>query len=146
MATKVKVHVTGKSEGMRSDLNAGKHTVIIDEPANMGGTDTAADPLATLLSALAGCENVIANLVAKEINFDLSGIEFDVKGLIDPRGLMGDKSVQPYFEKVTIEAKVKTTETQDRIDELQRLTDERCPVYTTFKAAGIELEPKWVKA
>ncbi|MCQ6277490.1 OsmC family protein [Bacillus sp. V3B] len=111
----------------------------------MGGKDTGADPLSTLLSALAGCENVIANFVAKEIEFDLQGIEFDITGILDTRGLMGDPNVQPYFEKVRINAKVKTSETQERVDQLQKITDERCPVYTTFKAAGIELVPNWTR-
>jgi uncharacterized OsmC-like protein len=31
------------------------------------------------LGALAGCENVVTNMVAKEIDFDLQGIEFDIK-------------------------------------------------------------------
>ena len=146
MATKTKVQISSQSQGMQTVINAGKHSITIDEPAKMGGTDTGADPLTTLLSSLAGCENVIGNLVAKEMNFDLQGIEFDIKGILDPRGLMGVEGVQPYFEKVTIDAKVKTSESQERINELQSKTDERCPVYTMFEAAGIELVPNWVKA
>jgi putative redox protein len=146
MANKMKVQVSGEAQGMQSVIKAGNHQITIDEPPNMGGKDTGPDPLATFLSALAGCENVIANLVAKEIGFDLQGIEFDIKGVLDPRGLMGDPEVKPYFEKVTIDAKVKTSETQERVNELQEKTDKRCPVYTTLKAAGIELEPNWVKA
>jgi putative redox protein len=122
-------------------------TITIDEPANMGGKDTGADPLTTLLSSLAGWENVIANIVAKEMNFDLQGIEFEIKGILDPRGLLGEEEgVQPYFEEVSINAKVKTTESQDRINELQQKTDKRCPVFKTFEAAGIELIPNWVIA
>ena len=102
-----------------------------------------ANPLSTLLSALAGCENVIANLVAREIEFDLQGIEFNITGILDTRGLMGNANVQPYFEKVRIESKVKTSETQERVYQLQKITDARCPVFTTFKAAGIELEVNW---
>ncbi|GIM45833.1 hypothetical protein DNHGIG_13820 [Collibacillus ludicampi] len=102
--------------------------------------------MSLVLSALAGCENIVANLVAKEINFDLQGIEFDIRGEFDPRGLMGDPNVRPYFEKVTIHAKVKTSESEDRLKELQEITDSRCPVYTTLKAAGVELESNWVKA
>jgi putative redox protein len=143
---KSKVNITGQSIGMQSILSVGKHTITIDEPAAMGGKDTGADPLSTLLSALAGCENVIANFVAKEIEFDLRGIEFDITGILDTRGLMGDPNVQPYFEKVRINAKVKTSETQERVNQLQTITDERCPVFTTFKAAGIELVPNWIKA
>ncbi|MCA1031501.1 OsmC family protein [Bacillus timonensis] len=143
---KVTVHVTGQSQGMQSILTTGNHTITIDEPPKMGGKDTGADPLQTLLSALAGCENVIANLVAKEMEFDLQGIEFDIKGEIDPRGLMGNPDVRPYFEKVMIGASVKTTESQDRVNELQERTDKRCPVYTTLEAAGVELEVVWKKA
>ncbi|WP_412733836.1 OsmC family protein [Heyndrickxia acidicola] len=53
--------------------------MIIDEPTNMGGKDTGANPLGTLLGALAGCENVVTNMVAKEIDFNLKGIEFTFK-------------------------------------------------------------------
>jgi putative redox protein len=146
MATKTKIHITGETNGLQTVVKAGKHTVIVDEPVAMGGKDEGADPLSTLLSALAGCENVIAHLVAKEINFDLQGIEFDITGILDPRGFMGDPNVKPYFEKVMINAKVKTSETQERVDELQKITDARCPVFTTLKAAGIELEVNWQKA
>jgi putative redox protein len=112
----------------------------------MGGKDSGPNPLSTLLSSLAGCENVIANMVAKEIGFDLQGIEFNVKGTLDPRGMMGDPNVKPYFENVVINAEVKTDESEKRVKELQEKTDQRCPVFTTLKAAGIELEPNWSKA
>ncbi|MFZ3591548.1 OsmC family protein [Bacillus sp. DJP31] len=143
---KTKINVKAQTKGMQSIIKAGKHTITIDEPAAMGGKDTGADPLSALLSALAGCENVIANFVAKEIEFDLQGIEFEITGVLDTRGLMGNPDVKPYFEKVRIDAKVNTSETQERIDQLQKSTDERCPVFTTFKAAGIELDVNWTKA
>ncbi|MFC3884807.1 OsmC family protein [Bacillus songklensis] len=146
MENKLTFHVAGNTKGMQTVVKSGNHTITIDEPPTMGGQDTGADPLTTLLSALAGCENVVANVVAKELNFDLQGIEFDIKGILDPRGFMGDPNVRPYFEKVTIHAKVKTSESQERINELQRITDSRCPVYTTLKAANVELETNWTKA
>ncbi|WP_347230879.1 OsmC family protein [Bacillus sp. LL01] len=112
----------------------------------MGGTDTGAAPLSSLLATLAGCENVIAHFVAKEIGFNLDGISFDIKGELDSRGLMGNQEVRPYFEKVQIEARVQTSESDERIKELQDKTDQRCPVYTMMKAAGVELEANWVRA
>ncbi|MBH8605740.1 OsmC family protein [Thermoactinomyces sp. CICC 10522] len=138
--------ITAVSQGMQTKARSKNHEIIIDEPPVMGGQDTGPNPLGTLLSALAGCENVIANMVAKEMNFDLQGIEFDIRGEFDPAGLMGDPNVRPYFERVTIHAKVKTSEPEERIKELQEKTDLRCPVYTTLKAAGVEMVPNWVKA
>lgn len=146
MANKMNVQITGDSKGMKTDIQAGKHTLIIDEPPKMGGKDSGPDPLSTFLGALAGCENVIANLVAKEIGFDLQGISFQIEGELDPRGLMGDKDVKPYFEKVNVEATVQTSETEERVKELQEKTDQRCPVFTTLKVAGTRMNVKWAKA
>ncbi|PYZ95200.1 osmotically inducible protein C [Salipaludibacillus keqinensis] len=146
MSKKMTFQVTGKTENMRADLHSNQHQITIDEPAEMGGTDKGQDPMSNLLASLAGCENVIANMVAKEMDFDLQSIEFDVHGELDPRGLMGDKNVRPYFEKVQVNAKVSTEESQERIDELKEKTDARCPVFTTLKAAGVDLDANWTKA
>lgn len=141
-----KVAITSQSEGMKSEIEAGKHKLVIDEPQQMGGTDQGADPLATLLGSLAGCETVVANMVAKEIDFDLQNISFDINGTLDMRGLMGKADVKPYFDTVNIKAAVATSESQDRVEELQEIVDQRCPVFTTLKAAGITLNVDWQKA
>ncbi|WHY85123.1 OsmC family protein [Neobacillus novalis] len=138
--------VEGKGTGMRLDAVAGKHTIAIDEPVSFGGKDSAIDPLSTFLSSLIACENVMAQLIAQEMKFDLQGISFDVEGSIDLAGLMGDLSVKPYFQQVTVKAVVETSEPQERIDELQMAVDLRCPVFRTIKDAGIPVENQWVKA
>ncbi|WP_018924085.1 OsmC family protein [Salsuginibacillus kocurii] len=138
--------VEGSAEQMKTELHANGHTIVISEPEDMGGKDEGLDPLSTFLSSLAGCENVIANMVAKEIDFDLKSIGFTVKGELDSRGLLGQEGVQPYFHTVYIDAEVNTSESQARIDELREKVDARCPVYTTLEAAGVELKTNWTKA
>lgn len=138
--------VEGKGTGMRVDAVAGKHTIAIDEPVSFGGQDSAIDPLSALLSSLIACENVMAQLIAKEMKFDLQGISFDVEGTLDLAGLMGDLSVKPYFQQVTVKAVIETSETQERIDELRNAVDQRCPVFCTMKDAGILIKNQWNKA
>ncbi|MFZ7945010.1 MULTISPECIES: OsmC family protein [Bacillaceae] len=138
--------VEGKGTGMRLDAAAGKHTIAIDEPVSFGGKDSAIDPLSAFLSSLIACENVMAQLIAQEMKFDLQGISFNVEGSLDLAGLMGDLSVKPYFQQVTVNAVVETSESQERIDELQKAVDLRCPVYRTMKDAGIPVVNHWVKA
>jgi putative redox protein len=138
--------VDGTGTGMRLDAIAGKHTIAIDEPVSMGGKDSAIDPLSAFLASLIACENVMAQLIAQEMKFDLQSISFDVEGSLDLAGLMGDLSVKPYFQQVTVKATVETTETQERINELQNLVDLRCPVFRTMKDAGIPIENQWEKA
>jgi putative redox protein len=146
MSQKMSFEVTGTTNGMTTELDSKNHRIVIDEPESMGGADKGQDPLSNLLASLAGCENVIANMVAKEIDFDLQGIDFRVTGELDPRGLMGQADVKPYFYDVSIEAEVKTSESEDRIEELKQMTDARCPVYTTLEAAGIPIRAEWNKA
>lgn len=145
MENKLTFEVSGKGIGMKTELAAGNHTIILDELPKMGGDDAGPDPLTALLAALAGCENVLANIVAEELEFDLEEIEFHIKGIIDPRGFMGDPAVKPYFEKITVDAKVKTSESQERVNLIKQGADSRCPVFTILKAAGVELETNWVK-
>ncbi|EKN64502.1 OsmC family protein [Neobacillus bataviensis LMG 21833] len=138
--------VEGKGNGMRLDAVAGKHNIAIDEPVSFGGKDSAIDPLSTFLSSLIACENVMAQLIAQEMKFDLQGISFDVEGSLDLAGLMGDLTVKPYFQEVKVKAVVETSEPQERINELQESVDLRCPVFRTLKDAGIPVENQWVKA
>ncbi|QDP39069.1 OsmC family protein [Radiobacillus deserti] len=137
------IHVHGSTVGFQTIMHTGEHTVVIDEPNSEGGHDAGPDPLKVLLTSLAGCENAVANLVANEMDFDLQSIHFDIKATYDPRGLAGKADVRPYFSKVILDAKVKTSEPEERINELAEKTSDRCPVYATFEAAGIELESNW---
>lgn len=138
--------VEGKGNGMRTDAVAGKHTIAIDEPVSFGGKDSAIDPMSALLSSLMACENVMAQLISNEMEFDLQGISFEVDGTLDLAGLMGDLSVKPYFQQVTVKATLVTTESQERVLELQKAVDQRCPVFRTLKDAGIPIKNYWVKA
>ncbi|PRO66029.1 OsmC family protein [Alkalicoccus urumqiensis] len=146
MSQSMKFHVTAQTEGMKADIQSKDHKLVIDEPQNMGGTDEGADPLSTLLGALAGCENVVANMAAKEMEFDLQKIEFEVDGELDPRGLMGTADVRPYFNTVSVRAVVHTSESDERIQELKEKTDARCPVFTSLKVAGVDMNAEWTKA
>ncbi|WP_027847467.1 OsmC family protein [Marinococcus halotolerans] len=139
-------HITAVSKGMNTESTSANHKIVIDEPANMGGTDEGANPLGTLLASLAGCENAIANFVAKEIDFDLQGIEFDVQGELDPNGMMGKGDARPYFQRITVNAEVHTSESKERIQELQEKVDARCPVFTTMAAADVDMQATWTKA
>ncbi len=60
--------------------------------------------------------------------------------------MMGKEGVRPYFQKINVDAQVKTSESEERVQELQRIVDSRCPVYTTLEAADVEITANWTKA
>lgn len=138
--------IKAQSEGLKVEAKAGNHSLTLDEGSQMGGKDQGPNPLQATLSALASCENVTAHMAAKEMNFDLQGIAFEISGKFDPKGFMGDPEVRPYFQSVEVKAVVKTSESDERIQELQEKVESRCPVYTMMKAAKVEMKDQWTKA
>ena len=63
--------------------------LILDEPADLGGTDQGANPVEYLLAAYAGCLNVLAHVVAGELKVELRGVEIDLVGTLNPARLFG---------------------------------------------------------
>ena len=43
--------------------------MIVDEPANLGGSDDDANPVEYILAAFCGCLNVVGHIIAKEMDF-----------------------------------------------------------------------------
>lgn len=138
--------VTATSEGMVTTATAREHQVVIDADAQMGGQGTGPNPMETMLSALAACANIIARIIAREMEFDLQGIDFEIVADLDPQGIMGDPDVRPYFGKVEVKATLTTAEPDTRIQALKHAVEGRCPAYSMFKAANVEMIDDWVKA
>ncbi len=140
---KMVIRATSETAGVRTDTQTGKHVITTDEPPNLGGTDAGPNPLELMLGALAGCENVIAHMAAKEMAFEFDGIAFAIEAEFDPQGLMGNPDVRTYFERVTIDADVKTEEPDERIQELKEKVDSRCPIFGVLNAADVEMMSNW---
>lgn len=143
MAKMMKMQVSGKSEGMKTYVKAGKHEIVVDEAEQMGGDNAGANPLQYLLTALTGCTNAVAHMAAKEIDFDLQELSIKASGEFDPRGFMGDPEVRSHFQTATLTVEVKTSESEESLNELKEMVSSRCPVYSTFIAADIEMNDTW---
>lgn len=74
---------------MRVEGYAGNHTVVIDQPSNMGGSDAGPNPLEALLISLGSCLCMVAAIVARQERIDLRDISVEVEGDYDVDFLMG---------------------------------------------------------
>ncbi len=63
--------------------------MIIDEPADLGGTNAGANPVEYELAAFCGCINVMAHIVAGEMGFELKGVNINIVGNLNPDRLFG---------------------------------------------------------
>jgi putative redox protein len=56
----------------------GGHTLVVDEPADRGGTDTGPRPTQLLAASLAGCTAITVEMYAERKGWDVGAIEVDV--------------------------------------------------------------------
>jgi len=119
--------------------------VYTDEPASLGGTNSAPSPLETVLVALVGCDGVIINGVATAMKFNYSGVDFACESQIDVRGPKGVPGIRPYFETAKLDIIVYTDETEARFQQLRKNVEFRCPVMNLLHAAQVDMDVNWVQ-
>jgi putative redox protein len=56
----------------------GGHVLVVDEPADRGGTDTGPRPTQLLAASLAGCTAITVEMYADRKGWDVGSIEVDV--------------------------------------------------------------------
>lgn len=117
--------------------------VYTDEPASLGGTNSAPSPLETVLVALVDCDGVIIHGVAKAMNFDYAGVDFACESQIDVRGPKGVAGIRPYFETAALDIVIYTDEPQTRVEQLKKNVEFRCPVMNLLRAAEVDLTANW---
>ena len=116
-----------------------------DEPASLGGSNSAPSPLETVLVALVGCDGVIINGVANAMNFSYSGVDLACQSQIDVRGPKGVPGIRPFFESGTLDITVYSDESDDRFEKLCKNVEFRCPVMNLLSAAKVDMTVTWVK-
>ena len=67
-----------RDEGFRHWVTVRGHTFAVDEPAALGGTDTAASPLELLAAALGSCTASTIEMYAQRKGWDVGAVEVDV--------------------------------------------------------------------
>lgn len=126
-------HLTGPVE---VTLRSGRHTVLIDEPAGLAGSDAAPGPVDYAIVALASCQAVTYRYWAEKLGIELEDVDVAVEADIDLRGFFGlDDDVRPGFTAVRIEVTPKGPESPERYQQLADSANAHCPVLDLFANA-----------
>ncbi|MEG9297683.1 OsmC family protein [Mangrovibacillus sp. Mu-81] len=121
------------------------HQYRIDETNTLEGKDKGTNPLNAFLGALASSETIIANMIAEELNFSLKSIEINIEGQLDPEGYKGDVTLNPTFRDIILYAELDTNESEDRIQELKKMTALRCPILNIINGEKVNIKIIWNK-
>lgn len=72
------VRVSIGKDHYHTDITAGGHTLVADEPESVGGTDHGADPYALLLAAVGACKAITVRMYADRKQWPLERLELDL--------------------------------------------------------------------
>lgn len=108
--------------------------IIIDEPAELGGTNEGANPVEYILAAYSGCLNVMAHVLAQELNMNLKGLQIDLVGNINPAKLMGTSyEDRAGYKEIKVVMKPDTDADDATIEKWLEGVLDRCPVGDNLK-------------
>jgi putative redox protein len=66
------------TDGFKTDVTIGKHSLISDEPVSAGGTDLGPSPTELVMAALSACMTITAKIYANRKKWPLQGVELSV--------------------------------------------------------------------
>ena len=126
----LKVTVNARSENATKTIaQARGFTLVIDEPDTFGGLDEGANPVEYLLASLTGCLGVVCNMVAKEMNFELKGLDIEVEGDLNPKKLMGlSDRERAGFKEIRVKLTPHADADAKTLKEWLETVESRCPI------------------
>ncbi|MFZ6031172.1 MAG: OsmC family protein [Chloroflexota bacterium] len=128
MAT-ITTHYKG---GMLFETAIGKHTLTIDVPAEMGGSDRGPQPPQLFIASLGSCIGAFVAQYAERAGMDASGMTVDInfEKAADPTRLVNLRAI----------VKLPNADCSQRVNAIQKVA-EHCPVHATIQTMqGLEIE------
>jgi putative redox protein len=116
--------VARRTEGFahRVEIDGG-HTIVVDEPASTGGTDTGPSPNRLLAASLAACTAVTIEMYAARKEWDIGAVEVEVD--------VAYEGHVPSSSDVTLRL---PTELGDEQRERLLAIASRCPVHRALRS------------
>lgn len=139
------MRVEGFFDGQPSIMFDEPEGFDIGDPPDLQGRSRGWTPVHAQLCALAACTSITVRVVARDQGFKYQGIRTDIRSLIDIRGFFFDLHLQPQYEQINFDLYVDSREKTERVKELARETDRRCPQIGLFRKAEIPMMMSWYR-
>ena len=135
MTDSAEARVVAKTgEGLRTEVEAGGHTLVADEPESLGGTDKGPTPYDYFLAALGGCTAMTLRMYADRKGWPLESVTVR---LFQDR-IHATDCEECETEKGRIDCIEREIELAGPLDEKQRRRlleiADMCPVHRTLEA------------
>lgn len=113
-----------------------KHSFVIDEPKELMGEDTAANPQEYLMGAMNACIMNTYVIAAAMKGVKLEEVEMETEGELDLRGFLGiDKNVIPGYKELKYKVRLKGNGTRQQYEEVHKAVVATSPNYYNISNA-----------
>ena len=138
--------VTEWVDGSLARTTARSFTIETDEPAPLGGTDKAIDPMELLLAAVGGCLQIGWVTHANRRGVDFRSLRIETRGDYDLSGYLAlDQSLPPGFLNISYTVEVDTDADPAVLEEIRAAAENGSPVtQNVLKGTPIQAEIKKV--
>lgn len=113
--------------GYATVMSARSHTLVADEPLDIGGTDVAATPYELLMASVASCTAITLRMYAERKDWPLEGVDVEM--------VMGEGRLPAMTRRLVIRGPLDDAQ----IARLHEIAD-ACPVSKMVKA-GVTITP-----
>lgn len=124
---KVIAKKTGSGLQVESETRGFK--MILDEPEELGGTNTGMNPIEAIMCALGSCQTIVAFAFAEANGINLEGFHVELEGDIDLDGFMGlAEGVRNGLQEIRYSMHFKSDANQEDLEKYAEFIESRCPV------------------
>eukprot|EP00927_Polykrikos_kofoidii_P073404 TRINITY_DN69452_c0_g1_i1.p1 TRINITY_DN69452_c0_g1~~TRINITY_DN69452_c0_g1_i1.p1 ORF type:complete len:390 (+),score=75.77 TRINITY_DN69452_c0_g1_i1:83-1252(+) len=131
-AAKASFHSESRLEGGLASLAKMRHhSLQMDEPEALGGTNAGPNPVDVMCAALGGCQEITYKAYAAAMGIPLESVSAKVHGNIDLRGFFAVAdyaTARPGLKSVTVDVELVSAASDEQLQQLQAAVDAHCPV------------------
>src|SRR3954470_906868 len=122
--------VTTWQDGARARTTARSFSIETDEPAPLGGSDAAVDPMELVLAAVGTCLSIGWVTQARKRGIDYRDLQIEVSGNYDLRGYLDiDEDTRPGFADISYTVTVDTDASPERLAEIKEAAERNSPMF-----------------
>jgi len=124
--------VVRNSGSFRSEIEAGPHHLIADEPASAGGTEQGPTPYDLLSAALGACTSMTLHFYAKREGIPLTAVEVTIgNDRMYAKDCADCLTTSGFIHRFDVKLKLVGDLTPEQREKLLSIA-RRCPVYKTL--------------
>ena len=121
------------ASGFRTELTAGDHTFVADEPHDVGGTDFGPTPYEYLLAALSGCMAMTLRMYASRKKWPLEGARVSIRSARShEKDCEACETEDVGYKRIERRIELAGPLTDEQRERLLQIAD-RCPVKQTLE-------------